>query len=113
LGLGSGPSASIRLLLWLCSYVLLTSSLQQPGVDLFCTQVVKGRINERPSRKHETVPDQNRVDGEVRGYIPKLWIALAAAALVAQRTVHDFMGQRAFEFPCLELVHEGWVIDNS
>jgi hypothetical protein len=82
-----GPHAGIRLLLRLWCPVFLTSPPQQPGVDLFCTQVVERRIDERPNRKHETISDQNGVDGEVRCYIPKLWISLAAAALVAQRAV--------------------------
>jgi hypothetical protein len=79
-------------LLWLRSSVFLASSLQQPGVDLFRAQVVERRIDGRPGRKHETVSEQNGVDGEVRCYIPKLWVALTAAAMVAQRTVQDFMG---------------------
>src|SRR5271157_4344772 len=109
----SGPPASIRLLLLrLCCPVFLASPPQQPGVDLFCTQVVEGRIDERASREHETVCDQKRVDGEVRCYVPKLWIALAAAALVPQCAVQDLVGKCSLEFRWLEFIHKGGVIDN-
>jgi hypothetical protein len=99
-------------LLWLCSSVFLTSSLYQAGVDLFCAKVLESRIDERPSRKHETVSDQNRVDGKVRGYIPKLWIALAAAAVMRQCTVQDLVCKCPLEFCWLEFIHKGGVIHN-
>ena len=108
----SGPPASIRLLLRLCCPVFFASPPQQPGVDFFRAQVVEGRIDERASRKDETVSDQNRVDGEVRCYIPKLWIAFPAAALVPQRAVQNLVGKRAFEFRWFEFIHEGGVIDD-
>jgi hypothetical protein len=107
-----GPPASIRLLLRLCCPVFLASPPQQPGVDFFRAQVVEGRIDERASRKDETVSDQNRVDRQVGGFIPESWIAFAAAALVSQRAVQDFMGERSLKFRWLEFIHEGRVIDN-
>jgi hypothetical protein len=111
---GSGLSASIRLLLlWFCSAVFLASSPKQPGVDFFRAQVCENRFNQRSSRKDETVSDQNRVDGEVCGFIPKLWITLAPATLVAQCTMQDFVGECSLEFRRFELIHEGRVVDNA
>jgi hypothetical protein len=92
LGTCIGPPSSIRLLLRFRCPVFLASPPHQPGVDFFRAQVVEGRIDERASRKDETVSDQNRVDGEIRCFIPKLWIAIPATALVAQRAVQNFMG---------------------
>jgi hypothetical protein len=63
------------------------SPLQQTRVDLFRTQVIERRIDQRPRRERETVSEQNRVNGEVRGLIPELWVAVAAATLVPQRAV--------------------------
>jgi hypothetical protein len=69
-------------LLWLCSSVFLASSLEQPGIDLFRAQVVECRIDKRPRRKHETVSDQDRVNREIRCYVPKLLVPLAATTLM-------------------------------
>jgi hypothetical protein len=85
---------------------------QQPGVDFLGAQICKRRIDQRPGRKRETVRGQNRIDGQVGGFVPESRIAFSAAALVAQRTVKDFMGERSLKFRWLELIYEGGVIDN-
>jgi hypothetical protein len=103
--------ASNRLLL-LCCARSLASSPQQPGIDFFGAHVRKRRIDQGPRRKRETVSDQNRVDGEVRGFIPESRVAFATAALVAQRAVQDFVGERSLEFRWFEFIHEGGVIDD-
>ena len=99
-------------LLWLCSSVFLTSSLYQAGVDLFCAKVLESRIDERPGREHETVSEQYRVDGQIRSFIPEPWIPVAPAALVPQRAMQDFMGERSLKFRWFEFIHENGVIDN-
>jgi hypothetical protein len=81
-------------------------------VGVFGAQTVQRKIDQRSGRERETVSEQNRVDGQVRGFIPEFWIAFAAAAVVSQRAVQDFLSERSLEFRRIEFIHEGGVIDD-
>ncbi len=60
---------------------------QQAGVDFFRAQVRESRIDQCSGRQRETISDQDRIDGQIRGLIPESWIAAAAATVMAQGTV--------------------------
>src|SRR5260370_6691503 len=60
---------------------------EQARVDLFRTQVIESWINKRSRWKREAVGDKNWVDGKIRSFVPKSWIAVSSPAVVPKRTV--------------------------
>jgi hypothetical protein len=50
--------------------------------------------------------EQHRVDRVVAGHVPAPWIAPAAAGVMLQRRVHDFMGQSTGNLGCAQSFHE-------
>ncbi len=92
--LAAPPPTFVLLLSFVRRRLPLASVSQQAGVDFLHAQVPESGIDQCFGRQRKTISDQDRIDCQVRSFVPESWIAIAAATLMAQGTVYDFVGKR-------------------